>query len=289
MSITLCIEYVRINFSLYSMPFDPIQEYFDQFDSLSKSEDWKEILSLGTKALDAARSSNRVHDEAKICAQLTSTAFYMGDYPQALIYANRCHELSTEFSDPTLFLRALYLESAVNRALAGKSKDESEQQDLFKRAVDICEEAASIYLKSGITDLCLQGKIYFNLGAAHADNPLGDKQSALTCYSKALECFKKVNGVDDIVRTSLRIGKLQLLEKQYDLTQEILEDVRPYITTERIKMQADYLEAQLKQAQNDIDGALKIARNGLDRAIALGAKEDELRFSDLVKLIALPR
>lgn len=78
---------------------DVIETCYINFEILAKSEKWKEIISQGTIALETAKNTNRSHDEAKICAQLTSTAFYLGDYTQALIYARHCHELSEEFAD----------------------------------------------------------------------------------------------------------------------------------------------------------------------------------------------
>lgn len=94
----------------YTLPSNTnaIDEYFQQFKSLSREENWNEIIDKGTKALTCARETGRVKDEAKICAQLTSTYFYKGNYPQALIHVERCHELSEHFEDPSLFIRALY-------------------------------------------------------------------------------------------------------------------------------------------------------------------------------------
>jgi len=262
---------------------DVIEVYFKDFEGLSKSEKWEEIISKGTIALEVAKKANRSQDEAKICAQLTSTAFYLGDYNQALIYANRCHSLSEEFVDSSLLLRALYLESAVHRALAAKCNEEQAQESSYLRAVEIGEEAASIYSKKDVENINLQGKIYFNLGAAHADNLKGDLKKAVDCYSIAIECFKNTNAMDDVIRTSIRLGKVYLLQKNYDLTQQVLDEVRSSISSERISMQADYLEAQLKLATNEIEYAIKIAIEGLETAKSLGAKEDVLRFKALLE------
>lgn len=264
---------------------DVVNNYFENFEGLSKSEKWEEIISEGTVALETAKKAKRSLDEAKICAQLTSTAFYLGDYNQALIYANRCHELSEEFVDPSLFLRALYLESAIYRALAAKCNGEQAQKTSYLRAVEIGEEAVSIYSRKDVENINLKGKIYFNLGAAHADNPKGDLKKAADCYSVAIECFKNINANDDIIRTSIRLGKVHLLQKNYDLSQHALDEVRSLISSERLSMHADYLEAQLKFATSDIENAIKITRNGLEKAKNLGAKEDELRLKSLLQNI----
>ena len=91
------------------LEIDVLETHFKDFESLAKAEKWEEIFSQGMVALETARKMERLQDEAKICAQLTSTAFYLGAYIQALVYAHRCHELSERFVDPTLFVRVLYL------------------------------------------------------------------------------------------------------------------------------------------------------------------------------------
>ncbi len=264
---------------------DIIETYFNNFESLTKSENRKEIISQGTAALEATKKACRPHDEAKICAQLTSTAFYMADYTQALVYANRCHELSEEFLDPSLLIRALYLESAVHRTLASKNSEEHIQQASYLRAVEIAEEAALIYSNRNVANMHLKGKVYFNLGVAHADNPKDTLEKAADCYFTALECFKSVKATKDICRTSIRLGKVYLLQKKYDLTQRIIDEVRLQIKSERIAVHADYLETQLKLAINDPENARKITQNGLVHAKSIGAKEDESRPVSLLEAI----
>ncbi|PWU16290.1 MAG: hypothetical protein C5B45_00800 [Chlamydiae bacterium] len=264
---------------------NPIELYFKNFETLTKLEDWKEIITQGKTALAFAKNANRLQDEAKICAQLASIAFYSGEYIQVLIYANRCHELSKSFIDPTLFIRSLCLESAVYRAFAAKEKEELAQQISYLRAVETAEEAAHIYFKNNIDNAKAKGEIYFNLGAAHADNPKGDLEKAIDSYFIALECFKKTNAINDALRINIRLGKVYLLQKKYDLSQKIIDEVRSQISNERLAMHTDYLEAQLKLAINDLENARETAENGLARAKILGAKEDELRLTLLLQII----
>ena len=95
--LTLCAkEKNSVSYCCIIDAIDVIENYYINFEILAKSEKWKEIISQGAIALEAAKNANRPHDEAKICAQLTSTAFYLGDYTQALMYASHCHELSEE-------------------------------------------------------------------------------------------------------------------------------------------------------------------------------------------------
>jgi tetratricopeptide (TPR) repeat protein len=210
----------------------------------------------------------------------------MGSYTQALVYATRCHELAETFDDPSLFIRALYLESAIYRALAAKEASEGAQQAMYMRAVEICEKAAELYSQKGIEDVNLKGKIYFNLGAAHADNPQGDLERAGSCYATALGCFKEAGNLDDIIRVCMRLGRVYLLQSHYERCQHMINVVRPLISNERLSMHADYLEAQLKLAENEINEALRLVRSGLEKARALGAKEDEARLISLLEKIS---
>ncbi len=285
-SATACLGSITTssgNPSLSINTVDPIETYFKNFETLSKSENWKEIIAQGNIALEFAKKANRPEDEAKICSQLGSVAFYLGDYAQVLVYTNRCYDLSKDFLDPSIFVRSLCLKSAVHRAFATKHKQE--QQVSYLRAIEAAEEADRIYSKKNIKDAKSQGRIYFNWGAAHADNPNGDLEKATDCYLIALDCFKAANAIHDSMRIKIRLGKVYLLQNKYDLSQKIIDEIRPQISSERLAMQLDYLEGQLKLATNDLKNAIKIAQSGLARAKALGAKEDELRLTLLLQRI----
>lgn len=264
---------------------DLIEIYFDHFKVLSKQEDWVKILEEGQVALEAAKKLNRPIDETRISLQLASTSFYRGDFMQALIYARHGSMLAEEFEDSPLFLRALYLESAAYRALASKEKGEKIEGALYLLAVEIGEKAAHLYAKNGMTNNQLKGKIYFNLGAAYADNPKGDLKKAENCYTTAIACYKNDNSIDDLTRTMIRLGKIYFLQTKYTDCQSILDEVRPFLSHGRLSMHADYLEAQLKLAMNLVEEAYKIAKSGLEKAIFLGAKEDESRLKSLLEKI----
>jgi len=262
-----------------------IAEFQGDFEILAKTEKWDEILALGVIALDDAKKLGEIQEEAKICARLTSTCFYQGEYTKALEYVRRCHELSEEL-DPCLFLRALYLESAIYRAFAAKY-DEKEGEELYLKAVEVGEKAANLYLDKKVDNVNLKGKIYFNLGAAHSDNPRGCLNKAKHCYTVALECFNHSRENEDAVRTCIRLGKVFLLQHEYNLAQEVIDEIRPLVSTKRVSMHLDYLEAQLRLALKDYAFVRQLAQEGFSKAEALGAKEDRLRFMNLLETIQL--
>lgn len=259
-----------------------IETYFNNFEALSKSEKWKEIISQGDLATKAAKKANRSHDEAKICAQLTSSAFFLGNYDLAIKYARRCHELSEEFLDKTLLICALYLESAIYRALADKTVDQVEQQNLYHQALQIAEKSVTLYCKANINDEYLKGRVFFHLGTAHADNPKGDLEKAIDCYFTSLDCYEKVQAKKDIIRLNIRIGKVYLLQTKLDLCEKIIDEVRPLISSKRTTMHCDYLEGQLKLAMKDLGSAKKVTLSGLHLAKVLEAKRDQMRLSILL-------
>jgi len=153
----------------------------------------------------------------------------------------------------------------------------------YSLAVRIAEEAARLYEVKALDDPNLKGKIYFNWGAAHADNLKGDLNQARVCYLSALHSFKSVNATDDVIRVNVRLGKVYLLQREYSAAEDIIHEVRSQTSGERIAMQVDYLEAQLKCSTGDYSRAIQIAEMGLERAKKLGAKEDQRRLAELLQ------
>lgn len=268
-----------------SFIFDPIQSYFQNFEELKQQEKWDEIILQGEEALGTVKAQGREFDEAKICAHLTSTAFYKGDLQQAILYSKQCRILSEKLKKPLLLIRALYLESACYRTLAAKQKTDNEQQNYYATAVELTLGAIKIYAENEFACDELKGKIYFNLGAANADNPKGNLHSASRNYLTALECYKNCSADQDILRTKLRLGKVYLLLKNYDAARASISEIRLLSKSARIGMHTDYLEAQLLLEEAEVNKCMEIAKRGLDAANALGAKEDAVRFIELIKQV----
>ena len=265
---------------------DTIESYFEDFEILSDVGNWSEIFEKGVRALDISRKESRIKDQAKICAQLTLAAFYQGNYDMILKYAKICRDLSEEFVDPALFIQSLYLESAANRALASKSNNEKLQQAYFLKAIKAAEDALELYQLKGLSCDVLKGKIYYNLGAAYADNPRGNLDMAAHFYSIALQAFENAKDLENQMRVQLRLGKVYLLQKSFEYTQRTIDKARALISNKKILMHSDYLEAQLKLAMNDFVEAVKIAEIGLEKARSFDLKEDEERFISLLQTIS---
>lgn len=286
--ITILFSCVQLESGIISREVEEehlIDSYLSSSEILAIMAQWDALVSEGTRALQEVATSGRLKDEAKICAQLTSISFYQGNYAKALEYANRCHELSESLEDFSLFLRTLCFESAIHRALAGRQTDEMARQMAYSHAIKIAEEAALAYDVKGLDNPILRGKIYFNWGAAHADNPKGDLTQARACYLLALHNFKYVNATDDMIRTMVRLGKIHLLLKEYSSVEEIIREVRSQGLGLRVAMHVEYLEAELKYSIMDYSGAVQFVKRGLALAEELGAKEDQCRLQELLQKI----
>jgi hypothetical protein len=280
----------------YGLSYDHIviTKFFENLPTFSKDERWKELIAQGTEALEAAKKLSRVSDEAKICSHLASICYYMGNYRQACTYAICCHELADKCDDPTLLARMCYLESAIRRALAAKEETVEEQQTSYADAVAICEQGAAIYSKLENEDGNLEGEIYFNLAAAHADNPKGDLKEAKRFYNLAAICFKDANITEGSIRTAIDLGKVYLLQRNFDGCEQKIKEVKALIAGKkspkacnRLSMQANYLDAQytFARAKRDMEKASVIAQKCLGEAKSLCAEEDEAKLRLLLQEI----
>ncbi|QLH35598.1 MAG: hypothetical protein HWD61_05180 [Parachlamydiaceae bacterium] len=105
-------------------------------------------------------------------------------------------------------------------------------------------------------------KIHFNLAAAHADNPKGDKEKALIHYTEAIRCLEQIpdnskdkNNLRDLQRIAIRMGDIYLCMKDFPRCREIISDVRKQKLDRQLAIYIDHLEAKLEYAMgNFIEG-----------------------------------
>jgi len=264
---------------------DPIGEYFKIEETLVKEEQWEEIIQKSKAPLAEAIKINRHSAAANIYFQRTSAFFKLGKYIEARENALCCDKLMQSIENPILVIQALYLKSAVYRALASKELEPKAKQEMFLQAVEIAESACQIYTEKSVENENLLGKVFFNLGAAHADNPHGDLQEAEHCYQNALKFFKNSGSFEEEVRTNVRLGKIYLIKKDYSFLKELIHEARATILPDRLTMHIDYLEAQYLLAIGDCENGERVTKSGLSRAICLRAEEDQLRFNVLLQEI----
>lgn len=260
-----------------------IEQFYSDFKILEKEKKWSEIVSAGKVALEEAKSKDNFHDEARICAIVTSSLFYLGQFNEGFDYANRCKDVSLKIKEWPLYVRGLYLLSAVYRGLKS-----------FDLAVQTAEEALQVYIDKKIENDELLNKVHLNYGAAYADNPKATKnelEKAASHYCKAIDCLTRCEDNEqnlvDLIRLKLRLGKVYLLQENFQATAEIIKEVRQLELDKRLEIHTDYLEAQLKFELKEFNSSKEITMRALDNAKKLDAKEDIKRLEEFLKKIQL--
>lgn len=238
-------------------------EFFDQFDRL-KSQDWPVVCDLGEKALQDDSLPNL--EKAQIHARLASSYFYLGDYESMVRHVQECRSIALDLSSKQYLARALYLLSAYYRGNL-----------LFEDARATISEAIEL-TESDIED-CLKAKVFFNAGAAHADDPFGDVFQAIYYYQKAINLFGEAS--DDAYRTQIRMAKCWLVLKNYREAWDRLSPLFQVDLKPRTHVHLQYISAQVNVAQGEWETALIRISHALEKAEKLQMKVDIERLIDL--------
>lgn len=209
------------------------KEFFQQLDTLKSQNNWKRIIELGKKVINL-RGPEAKEADLWIYLELASMSFYIGDYEAVKGFSIRAEELAQSRGNYEALVSSLYHHSAYTRALADKEEDKELQQKLFVQAVELGQKALSIVDKS--PDTMLKAKVYFNLGAAYADDPNGDIQKALENYQKAKVICEDQHEWDDYMRTAVR--ELNLCLARFDSIPGIS------VTTLRERFDQSFLKAE---------------------------------------------
>lgn len=230
--------------SLFASP------YFYAFENLRAEEKWPEIVSLGEKHLQEGAPAL---ETMQIHAHLASSYFYLGNYIQAESHARACYEAGCREGERPFQARGLYLLSACARA----RKEFEAARAIARLALPLCDETE------------LKAKVFFNLGAAIADDPeCKDLSQAEEAYASALDLFQCEN---DIQRCKIRLGKVLFLTGKKEEAGQIVDSILPEIGQERVLMHALYLKAQIENRSGEAIRALGIAEK-------LGAEKDAERI-----------
>gem|GEM_PF-2063703 len=242
-------------FTVASLWASPASDaYFEAFPDLSAKERWEQIVLMGEEALSADLSPS---ESAKIHGQIASSYFYLGQFRNTERHAQALLELDRQS------VHGMYLLSAAARAIGE-----------FARAKELATEA--LPLSSGET----RAKVCFNLGAAEMEDPQGNLVKGSEALEEALSLF---SCPADRARSAIRLGKIALMQGDSSLARARLAQAEPGIASERIRMQALYLSAQIERADGNGDRAKNAAEEALGIAEKLGAKADAKRIIALVE------
>lgn len=242
-------------------------EFFDQFDLL-KPQDWPTVCDLGEKALQDEFLSDP--EKAQVHARLASSYFYLGDYESMIRHIQECRSIALDISSKKYLVRSLYLLSAYYRGNL-----------LFKEAKATISEAIGL-IESDVED-CLKAKVFFNAGAAHADDPCGNLFQAIDYYQKAINLLDSTS--NDAYRTQIRMAKCWLVLKNYKEAWETLFPLFQVNLELRTYIHLQYVSAQVNVAQGEWETALTQISHALKSAEKLQMKVDIERLIKLKKEI----
>lgn len=249
-------------FAVFSLCASVPEEYLKTFPDLRKQEKWDEIVDLGVKALSDSPTDKEL---IQIHGHLASSYFYLGDFEEVEHHANHCYKFACKSGDKNEQAHGLYLLSA-----AARSRGEFEQARIFARK--------GLPLAEGE----MKAKVYFNLGAAEADDPDGNLEEAENAYKEARDLFECP---EDQQRTSIRLGKIYLLKGDLDEAERVVEALLPLIQCDRISMHSEYLSAQIEKARGNPEEARNFAAHALEKAERLGAKKDIERLQNFLNAL----
>ena len=255
-------------------PSDPVEWLIKNGEMLKKNGCWSTHVSLGERALKKTVIQKRQHEELQLSLQLASSYFYLGNY-------RRCHELadlavnlakSAELWQETI--EGLYLKSAVAR-VNGK-----------KQAVALSEEALDSAERHAADNPRLRAKILYNLGAALSDSDQPDLVRARTVLREASDIYRRIGSEDyEIVRTGLRLARVEYLRKNYRLALKEARAVKKYLQEPRAKMLYHYQIAKIEHRLKHWVTAREDALQGLALAQTLGAVKDRQRLEVLLEAV----
>ncbi|MEM7175695.1 MAG: glycoside hydrolase family 3 N-terminal domain-containing protein [Chlamydiota bacterium] len=250
------------------------EAFFSEFSLLKEREEWEMIRELGQKAL--ADPSLDAVETAQIHARLASNAFYLGNYKEVKVHATSCQAIAKHFSDPSLWIRSLYLLSAHSRALGNLSHDQTKFQEACKwidQAIALLKEDSPMFLKA---------KVYFNAGAIFADDPNGNLDQAADYMSQAMDLFKRASCKDDYIRAGIRKGKILLLQGNITDAMLLLTHLEPLIVQEKTRVHLLYVKAQILMAEGEKEEAKTVAEKAVIIAERLGMAVDKNRLEQLM-------
>lgn len=251
-----------ISLFLFWTIFIQAHEFFDRFDQL-KVENWEELCRVGEKALE---EDLLPEEAAQIHARLASSYFYLGDYEAMKKHTLACQSLALDHDSQPYLIRSLYLLSAYYRG-----------QKQFLVAQSTIQEALKLLTEE--IDPCLKAKVFFNAGAAWADDPNGNPHQALAYYKNALALFESHS--DDAYRTQIRLAKVYLLLGQNKQAWKIIFPLLEQTLEPKTTVHLLYVSAQLHLLEGNQVEALRLIEQALPLAEQLQMKVDVERLKTL--------
>ncbi len=252
------------------------EKYAEDLPKLQEQEDWTSLIQLGEKTL--SNGSGSLEQKAYVHADLANAYFYLGDYATGEIHAYECLKLSKELKNTESLIQSLYLLSAHKRGIGN-----TEDAWAFIEAQDLIEKALHLINKETLAQL--KGTVYFNAGAAYADDPSGNLDLAVIYYNKAIAFFQESKSQDYYLRTLIRLSKALFLQGDIESSKRNIDAIDEDNCSKRTLMHLLYLKAQISIEEKENEKAKRYIYQGLAIANQQSLRIDYERLLSLLSEI----
>lgn len=242
-------------------------------ESLKKAGCWLTHVRLGEQALKEAAKKHRLVDRTRLAIQLASSHFYLGQYQQAKALAEEARVSADRQFLWKELIESLYLLSACER-VAGHPD-----------AVKLAKEALGILEKKVPDQLFLRAKVLYNLGAAYSDGEDKDLPRARAALQEANSIYRQLDQPYDVVRTGLRLARVDYLKKNYASAFKEAKSLEPLLSDPRSHMLYHYQLGKILHRQKKWSQARSEAQQALSYARSLEARADQDRCEKLLEAI----
>ena len=234
---------------------------------------WRRHLELGDAALRQADGVRDARPVMLLSLQMASSSFYLGDYDHSLKLAKSALQAALQQKDSAAETEALYLQSAIARA-----KGEA-------AAVTLAEQSLSVFHKSMLDDQVLEGKVYFNLGAALSDTYPQQLDKSKEYLQQAYLLFVANKRNNDALRAGVRWARVEYLQEHYDEALKLLRSFTYWVEGPRLKMLYDFQLAKVLHRLQRWQEADALVQSALNLANELDARRDKERIEVLLAAI----
>lgn len=264
-----------------------LESYFASFESLSLEKNWPCIIDSGTKAINAAKATNRYSDRARIHLQMAFAYFHQENYPQLLKHIDRYRTLAC-FLEAKLLIYSLYLESITFHAMGKKEVSPNAQVDLFKRSQNKAQEALKAYQTKNLSDPMLLGSINAHFGMIEESLPHGSIELAISYYQEAYAIFQKSENDRQEAKNAAQDAKIRIAQAHIKIMPNVLANllVQSQEKSSAKPNRLEQVKAHVTIAMKDNDPILKILKSTL---ITPQSPKEQRRMQVLKKLFKKER
>lgn len=132
----------------------------------------------------------------------------------------------------------------------------------------------------------LEGKVYFNLGAALSDTYPQQLEKSKQYLQQAYLLFVANKRNHDALRAGLRWVRVEYLQEHYKEALKLLKSFSHWVEGPRLQMLYDYQLAKVLHRLRQWQEADKLAQSALKKAEKLNATRDKERMTNLLNAIS---